>query len=144
MKLKILSAIVGSVALLGWSGLAQASDVDSGVESADTLETPGNSTPKTVLGGTNWLEAIGVSSHTYSDLVARLQAANSAITNALMLTNDALAGQALDEALAAYQDLSQGQLEAMQGKLAQLATAYDAKSQKMEADERSSSLENAR
>ena len=55
-----------------------------------------------------------------------------------------LARQALDEALGAYQDLSNGQLMNMQAKLAELAGAYDAKSQKMEADERGSSVENAR
>ncbi len=144
MKLKSEFVVIGAVALLGLSGVAHASDVDSTLEPSTSLEAPATSPPKTVLGNTNWLEAIGVSNHTYSDLVTRLQAANSAITNALLLTNDALAGQALDEALSAYQDLSDGQLQSMQGKLAQLATAYDAKSQKMEADERASSLENAR
>jgi hypothetical protein len=144
MKMKLLFAALGVAGLLIGARTVCASDVDPAFESSDSLEAPVSSAPRTVLGGTNWLASIGVSNGTYSNLVTRLLAANSAITNALMLTNDALAGQALDEALGAYQDVSEGQLKAMQGKLAELATAYDAKSQKMEADERSSSLENAR
>src|ERR1700756_1501474 len=120
MKMNTLLAIVGSAAFLACAGVAEASDVDSTLEPSASLNAPAASTPRTVLGGDNWLEAIGVSSHAYSNLVVRLMAANNAITNALMLTNDVLAGQALDEALGAYQDLSEGQLKAMQGKLAEL------------------------
>lgn len=144
MKLRTWFVCLGCAGLLAIPHGARASDVDSTFEPSTSLEAPAVTSPHTVFGGTNWLEAIGVSSRSYSNLVNRLLAANSAITNALMLTNDTLAGQALDEALAAYQDLSDGQLKAMQGKLAELASAYDAKSQKMEADERASSLENAR
>lgn len=114
------------------------------LSAAPSTLTLGDIPQKTVLGGTNWLESIGVSASSYSNLVSRLLAANTAITNALMLTNDVVAGQALDEALSVYQDLSEDQLKNMQAKLGQLAEAYDAKSQKMEADERDTSVENAR
>jgi hypothetical protein len=145
MKLTFVFSVVVLAAGLTTANI-QAADINAGpdLSTAPSTLSLGDIPQKTVLGGTNWLESIGVSSFSYSNLVSRLLAANSAITNALMLTNDVVAGQALDEALAVYQDLSEEQLKNMQAKLSQLAEAYDGKSQKMEADERDTSVENAR
>src|SRR5665213_3997311 len=145
MKLHFVLPVVAMAACLTTASL-RASDFKTAqdLSTSPSALSLGDIPQKTALGGTNWLEAIGVSPSSYTNLVSRLLAANTAITNALMLTNDVVAGQALDEALAVYQDLSEEQLKNMQAKLGQLADAYDGKSRKMEADERDTSVENAR
>ncbi|HWD20343.1 MAG TPA: hypothetical protein VHB20_13800 [Verrucomicrobiae bacterium] len=100
-------------------------------------------TPKTALGGTNWLEALGVSDDVYGNLTSRLSGVQASIEKALRMTNDAVAAEALEQAIASYEDLGNGQLKDIGSKLGELADAYQLKQKNMEDFQRTASPANA-